>query len=384
MPKKLLLIIIIMATSLSFAIAQEFEERYEVGTFHVIKSKVLDQDRRLLIHLPDGYKGSSKAYPVFYMTYADHRETYFLEVVSALAGLSGDGYIPEMIIVGVDNLDRYGDHLPLLRSGEPARADKFLSFFNDELFPYVEETFRTKPFRLFFGPQAAAGFALYASLVSPDSFNACIVNNPFWVSYNRDYLLKLAKDKFTAGIAKNQFIYFTYKDSYWGDPGEVEYIHKFKELCQTSPSERYSAHFNYLADYKYFGDPSGLEDGLRKYFVDYKLFERPEIKSLEEIEVHYSSLSEQYGYEVEIPELTLVFSSDATMNAGFMEEAKEILIFTQKIYPASVNAMMRLGNIHEHNGELEKALQQYKQAAGLLSDNAFARNKITELEEKLK
>ena len=77
-----------------------------IGTYRVIDSQVLGETRRLLIHLPRGYEGSAITYPVVYHTYGDYISRYYAEAFSTLEQLGNSSRIPQMILVGIDNIDR--------------------------------------------------------------------------------------------------------------------------------------------------------------------------------------------------------------------------------------------------------------------------------------
>ncbi|MCI0472203.1 MAG: esterase family protein, partial [Ignavibacteria bacterium] len=108
----------------------------------MLHSKILDEDRTLLVSLPDDYESSKLAYPVLYLLYGDQVKGYYAEAVNIVHRLSGGGEIPPFIIVGVANTDRYRDCLPLQRDGKPGGADKFLRFFSEELNSFISANYR--------------------------------------------------------------------------------------------------------------------------------------------------------------------------------------------------------------------------------------------------
>jgi hypothetical protein len=135
-----------------------------VGTYRVLHSRILEEDRVLQVHLPRDYESETVAYPVVFVFYSDWVEGYFTQLVNDLYHLSMDR-MPRTILVGVRNTQRYRDLLPWARLGgqpEEGRADRFLQFVREELIPFVEREYRTKPFRVLVGPQAAAVFGIYA------------------------------------------------------------------------------------------------------------------------------------------------------------------------------------------------------------------------------
>ena len=121
--------------------AQQEGEPVSIGTYRVIHSKILHEDRTLLVHLPRGYEQSRGAYPVIYMLYGDHVTTYFSQAVSVVDGLGPTGRTPNFILVGLMNTDRYRDLLPEA-GGNPTGIGDFIRFLNDELFSFVEKNYR--------------------------------------------------------------------------------------------------------------------------------------------------------------------------------------------------------------------------------------------------
>jgi enterochelin esterase-like enzyme len=110
-----------------------------IGTYRVIDSQVLGETRRLLIHLPRGYEGSAITYPVVYHTYGDYISRYYAEAFSTLEQLGNSSRIPQMILVGIDNIDRYRDLRPLSNEGAPSGTDNYMDFLVEEVIPFVEQ-----------------------------------------------------------------------------------------------------------------------------------------------------------------------------------------------------------------------------------------------------
>ena len=121
-----------------------------------IYSKVLDENRKILISLPEGYDKSEEKYPVLYLL---DGEFFFLQATSAVKYLSELGYIrnqpiPQLIVVGIVNVDRNRDYTPTyapqqdnLEFPTSGGADKFLEFMISELLPYIESNYRTVPYK---------------------------------------------------------------------------------------------------------------------------------------------------------------------------------------------------------------------------------------------
>jgi hypothetical protein len=119
---------------------------------------------------------------------------------SIYGGLLHDGYIPEMIIVGVtyagDNPDyaalRSMDFTPvhdlfLKGSGD---APKFYTFLQEQLIPFIETNYRATPSqRVLMGGSFSALFTLYAMFTEPMLFDGYVASSPI-VTYGNRFSFK--------------------------------------------------------------------------------------------------------------------------------------------------------------------------------------------------
>lgn len=358
-----------------FLTAQQDGAEIPFGKYRVLHSKILDEDRTLLVSLPDDYESSKLAYPVLYLLYGDQVKGYYAEAVNIVHRLSGGGEIPPFIIVGVANTDRYRDCLPLQRDGKPGGADKFLRFFSEELNSFISANYRIKKFSILAGPQAGAAFGLYAMMEKPETFNAFIVSNPFWTEYTRSYFLDRTEVFLNAVSIPKNFMHVTYWDKEgWQDHRDaVEALNKFAGLFSKNKSENFSLHLNYIPDNQDFVPPFGLKEGLRKFFQYYTPTNYSELNTLTDIQKYYNSLSADYGYEVDIPEMLLVRKSDDLQNNGNLAEEKYILGFLLKANPNSLNALSRMANLHRMLGEYDNAISYFEKLLMIRKEPFFER-----------
>src|ERR1043166_5433688 len=99
----------------------------KLGFARTIKSAILNEDRRVLVHLPAAYDTSGKSYPVLYLL--DGTQSFLLEMIAVTGRLRYDDSAPEMIIVAIENTDRDRDMMPVKAKGFPGppRAEAFLA-----------------------------------------------------------------------------------------------------------------------------------------------------------------------------------------------------------------------------------------------------------------
>ncbi len=155
-------------------------------TRQITSSIVAGQEYQLQIMLPGGYANSTKVYPVVYLMDSQ----WDFPLVSALYGQQYyDGFIPQMIIVGVtwggsnpnpDSL-RARDYTPTNVKGTPQSggADKFLSFMKEELFPFIEKNYRVdKHDRTLVGCSLGGLFTMYALFTHPEMFQRYVAASP--------------------------------------------------------------------------------------------------------------------------------------------------------------------------------------------------------------
>ncbi len=356
--KTIFLSVIFMITALLLpypVFPQQEEEQISLGKYKILASKMLKENRRILVHLPRDYEKSKRKYPVFYMLYGDHTTTYFAEVVSVLDRLGPTGRIPEMILIGLENTDRYRDLLPQYLDGKATGIENFLAFFIKEFIPYVENTYRCKKFRLILGPQAGANFVFYSLFKHPELFHAAIINNPFRWRGGRELILNQAMNVLKKDPSYKKSLFITYDDS---DQLEREGIKFISSL--------------------------GVRSGLKTIFADYPLKENTEINGLTDLKNHFLNLSQIYDYQVEIPEHFLVTQYDKLKDQRKTREATEILDFILQQNPQSGNGLWRKVNVHIDNGNLPEAIECLEMMMkNMGSDSGMIRGRVDRLKKMM-
>ena len=152
-----------------------------------IRSKILNEDREIIIHLPR-YYDKNKEYPVMYVLDGSSHDKH---IANKLDILSTAGYIPETIVVGLPNVSGKGrqrDYTPPYMSMDIdekdsplGKADHFLSFMEKELFPFIEKKYSVSKIRSLVGNSRGGLLVMYSLLYKPDLFNGRFCFSPaFW------------------------------------------------------------------------------------------------------------------------------------------------------------------------------------------------------------
>lgn len=127
---------------------------YEVGAPLEIQSEILKEKRRVRVYLPRGYRQhTERRYPVLYVQDGQNifeRGAYgSWQAHLKLDRLIARGEIEEVIVVAVDHgVGRFQDYVPPEDGG---KAHRYAAFLVNELKPWIDVAYRTKP-----GPQDTA------------------------------------------------------------------------------------------------------------------------------------------------------------------------------------------------------------------------------------
>lgn len=172
-----------------------------VGISDSLYSNVLNEQRSLKILLPDEYKpGSSDKYEVIYLCDGE----WNLETFSFIYNFAkGENFVPPVIFVAVRNTyikgmnQRERDLLPLKSddSNISGGADHFISFFKNELIPYIEKKYPCNGEKSLYGHSYGGTFVMYVLLTAPGMFDSYYCSDPAF-HWNHYYLNKLASSTF--------------------------------------------------------------------------------------------------------------------------------------------------------------------------------------------
>jgi uncharacterized protein len=189
-----------------------------------IKSKDVDGENYVIqIGLPAGYSHSDKSYPVLYVLDGDKSFGMVKEITDWLAWTNE---IKNIIIVGIS----YGKGTGVwwekrTRDFTPFRdtvyyyypnaggANHFLSFIKNELFPLVNQNYRTiQDSNTIVGLSFGALLSTYAFFSQPDMFKNYIIISPS-LFFNGNSILKTEADYFGKHKDLNKIIYMAYGSS---------------------------------------------------------------------------------------------------------------------------------------------------------------------------
>lgn len=357
-------------------------EPITIGETVRIQSKVMGEERTILVSTPPGYERSAERYPVLYMTDGDAHLTHTRGTVDFLAR---NGLMPQLIIVGVTNTDRTRDLTPthvasrtidgrVFENPTSGGAAKFLEFFEDELFPYIEAHYRTLPLRVFAGHSFGGLFALNAFFTHPAMFNAVLAVSPS-LNWDDDLPIRQATSFFEDKKAVNAPLFVAMANEEEGDP-RPNRLDRLEQAFEGSEAESFEWRVMRMPDETHGSVVLRAHYwGLRDAFKAWPLPADPETGAfggtLEDLVRHYEGLAKRYGF-------TVVPSENVVNQLGYQflgrddsDTAIAVFRYNVSLYPDSANVYDSLGEALENAGRDEEALAAYSNAvanAGRIGD----------------
>ena len=343
-----------MLTAMAGGHGSQFGEKVK------LTSKILNEDRMVMVYTPDSYTLSNQDYPVMYLL---DGESHFFHASGIVQFLSSQGLMPEMIVVAIKNVDRTRDFSPTTVDKWPntGGAEKFMSFISDELIPKINEKYRTHEYKVLVGHSFGGEFATYALLNRPDVFNGYIAISPYMM-YDNNFMIGETKAKLQASYDENVTFFMTVGD----EPDYYATLDEFQSIVESKSPE------NFQLKYKKFShDDHGsvthisIYKGLKYIYDGWKLNKEQFKEGLAAIDDHYEMLSEKFGYAVNTPEMTINQLGYWYLGNEDMKNALKVFKANIKRYPESANVYDSYAEALENNNQFAEAEKYYGKAVKL-------------------
>lgn len=193
----------------------ETTKPFVLGVIEEIQSKELAEKRVLNIYLPEGYnQNDTIKYPVIYLLDGSADED-FIHIVGLVQFNSFEwiDQVPKSIVVGIATVDRRRDFtFPTTiqedKKTDPTtgHSDKFISFIEKELQPFIETKYKTNNDKTIIGQSLGGLLATEVLLKKPTIFNKYIIISPsLW--WDNGSLLNLNSNLLTENYHQQTDIY---------------------------------------------------------------------------------------------------------------------------------------------------------------------------------
>ncbi len=192
MNKTFLLLLLTFSTALVFGQKNKSNDTaqskaFVLGVIDEIQSKALSEKRILNIYLPEGYKqNDTTKYPVIYLLDGSADED-FIHIVGLVQFNSFEwvNQVPKSIVVGIATVDRKRDFtfptsIERDKKSYPTtgHSDKFISFIEKELQPYIQAKYKTNINKTIIGQSLGGLLATEILIKKPALFNQYIIISP--------------------------------------------------------------------------------------------------------------------------------------------------------------------------------------------------------------
>lgn len=354
------------------------QDKIAIGETRELQSKILHENRSLQIYLPPSYQNSKiqKAdYPVIYLLDSEtnfHYLTGFIEKLSQ----GPYAYVPEMIVVGIVNTNRSRDLTPTpiidkktkqLDTKNSGGNEAFISFIQQELFPWVDGHYRTENYKILIGHSFGGITALNILLNHTKMFDAYLVHDPsIW--FDNQVLLKRFEATAKTDLS-NRRLYLTQAGEPFNNTELNDHFtsnKKFKALLDNGKFQNLNWQFQQYENEDHGSIPiTGNLDGLRYVFKGHQINIKAVAAQPDLIKNSYKKLSEDLNFPFLPTEIYIEKVARYLMRTDQMEQALSYLEQNLQSFPNSPQAHYSLYEYFHQNHQKEKAQTYLSQAIAL-------------------
>jgi predicted alpha/beta superfamily hydrolase len=376
-----LLVISFVSAAIPFH-GQTGGEPIVIGKKFQVHSDILNETRALLIATPQGYDQEAERYAVLYVL--DGNEN-FVQAAGIVQSLTESDRIPPMLVVGIGSTERSRDLTPpteveIEKRFHPKNggAGAFLQFISTELIPYVDQHYRTRPYKILVGHSIGGLFAIYTLASNPKLFNAYIAIDPT-LSWNNQATVTRLETVFKDIQELPSDLYVTATDE--GGPALSADYKLCGILNQRTPRD-FRWNFKQMPGETHTSIPhQSIYSGLDHIFDGWHLANPLKLYDeggLEAVHRHFAEGGRWYGYNRSTPAFTVSLIVAALMAKDRLEEAASVLQHDPKTYPAPWNQLDALARAYEQRGDKEHAIHYYELSLKVNPNNEWARKKLKE------
>lgn len=184
---KILQFLALFLTFIPLVNAQKSGSSVTIGERISIQSDILKEERNIQVYLPPSYYYGEKAnFPVVYLMDGDYNFHYDTGLIELLSSVSEE--IPEMIVIGIsdEGAEKYRNYCkPTNESPKSGDADKFMSFIEQELKPFVKQHYKASEYDILIGHSIGGLFTTNYFIKNQQAFDAYIAIDPalWWNDY---------------------------------------------------------------------------------------------------------------------------------------------------------------------------------------------------------
>lgn len=338
-----------------------------IGERVSLYSDTLAEDRSLLIGKPDGYDDSDDTYPVLIVLDGD---AHFHQTTAIARFLADHELMPGVVVVAIENTIRPRDLTPpssdpLDRQNFPLRggADAFQTFIADELLPWLDENYRTRPFRILTGHSHGGLFAIYSLITQPGIFDGYIAISPSLQWDGQGYVERA--DAFFRSIDELPVSLFVTAGNEGGEL--LGGVRKLAAALDAGAPRGLAWSFEHLPQESHGSIPlRGTLQGLEFIFSDWTLRRDPmevyDRFGIEAIERFYENSDRRYGYDRGRPVFEVTRIALALMDQGRLDEVMSLIRRYRDAIDPPVRVLVRIADAYRAQDRPDAAAEVYRLA----------------------
>ena len=383
----------------SFYANAQNDETISIGKKETIYSKVLNENRKIWIYNPSvtsQVEDPNKRYPVLYLLDGNAHFFSTIGIIQQLSQANGNGALPELIVVGIENTNRLRDLVPAV---ELEKTNPFVDFLSSELLPYIDKNYKTAPYRLLVGHSLGGLTTIDILNKFPNLFNAYIAIDPsMW--YNNEQFLNNVISKFPKQNMKGKRLFI-------GTANTMPKGMSLSQLKSDNSSETQHIRSIFKLDNFLKSNNNGLSymqkyydnethntvplineyDGLR-FIFDYYHFNASEKDFADttplmatKLKIHYANVSEKMGYKNSAPEAFVNYIAFDALGKKQFDKAEALFKLNLEWYPESNNVYDSYADYLISQKDTVNAIANYKKSLQL-KPNAASQTKLDALTKK--
>jgi uncharacterized protein len=399
--KKLILACWTMA--LSQGMSAQHAESITIGKKETLFSSTLQENRKCWVYHPTFSKqnaDSKTRYPVLYVLDGDAHFLSTVGIVQQLSQANGNGVLPEMIVVAIENTNRLRDLTPAPSSGgNMDKANPFLTFLSKELMPYIDTHYNAAPYKVLIGHSLGGLTAVDAMTNFPTLFNSFIAIDPSMWFMNEIFLNQTMSQlpkldhrgkKLFIGMANTMPAGMSLSSLSSDRSPETQHIRSILKLDSFLRRSNHGLAYtqNYYVQENHNSVPLlSVYDGLRFIFDYYpftaseKDFADTSARIAAMLTAHYAKVSDEMGYRVAAPVALIKYLGYDALNKKQYARAEALFKLNMDSYPDHHVAYDAYGDYLATQKDTIRAITFYRKALQM-TDDPVIRHKINQLSGK--
>ncbi|SFC31551.1 alpha/beta hydrolase [Pseudoalteromonas denitrificans] len=336
-----------------------------IGHSETLYSKVLNEQRTILVHLPDEYDATqNNRYPVLYTLDGAH---HFSHMVGTIQRLENEMIVPHIVvaIVTENGKQRFRDFTPSKPKNYKGKnilgeADNFMHFLSSELIPYIDKKYKTQAVRTLAGHSAGGLFSVHTLFLAPDLFQHYIIMSPA-VRYNKMALINKIARSLNVRTQLKVFLFMTMAN----EPGFELSINRLVQVLKKQSPKSLEWQFHEYENESHMSNPSKTFHNAMIEIGKYRGWSvSPELaqQTSKKIKAHFQRLSEKFNQDIKLAEDVITNIGFAAKDQGRLNQAIDLFKLGIFWYPSSSILHDLLASTFVANNELNEALVMQQKA----------------------